>query len=475
MNKTMLLFLVILIEGYVVLACELLAIRQSIPFVGSGAETISIIISAVLLPLAIGYHHGGQSFHKKYQQAKAQGKRPKSIRNILLSNIINALLILSIGLSYAFLEFFFGILGGIGLNNRLMMTACYSIMFLVLPIYLLGQTLPLVSNYFSARNLSEITGKMLFFSTTGSFLGSVFSTIVLMSTIGVHNTVIVTLSLLFVLSLLLGRRGALKEKVHGVLIMIVLVGLNSPAMMRGFEIVNDNAYNIISVRHNDKEDVTSLYVNRAGSSRIAKDPEKNYPVHTYIQENFIDTLPTDSKRDILIIGAAGFTLGLPDMFHNYTYVDIDKDMKEVAERDFLKRKLSPNKVFAPASARAFVRHNKKQYDLIVLDVFTNVHSIPMECTTREFMLDVKKALKPNGIFIANNISSATFHDKFSMRFYNTFASVFPGYSRQIVTKYNPWADDNSVSNVEYIYFNKPVVEDRTLYTDDRNTFSFDRD
>jgi hypothetical protein len=38
MSKTRLFFLVILIEGYVVLACELLAIRQLIPFVGSGTE-----------------------------------------------------------------------------------------------------------------------------------------------------------------------------------------------------------------------------------------------------------------------------------------------------------------------------------------------------------------------------------------------------------------------------------------------------
>lgn len=75
MNKTQLLFLVILIEGYVVLATELLAIRTLIPFIGSGTETISIIISAVLLPLAFGYHVGGNAFKKTYAKAKVKNKK----------------------------------------------------------------------------------------------------------------------------------------------------------------------------------------------------------------------------------------------------------------------------------------------------------------------------------------------------------------------------------------------------------------
>jgi hypothetical protein len=52
---------VILTEGYILLSSELLAIRLSIPFVGSGTDTISIIIAAVLLPLAFGYYQGGKS------------------------------------------------------------------------------------------------------------------------------------------------------------------------------------------------------------------------------------------------------------------------------------------------------------------------------------------------------------------------------------------------------------------------------
>ena len=53
------LFAVILLEGFVVLAFELLAIRQLIPFVGSSTDVVAIVIGAVLMPLSFGYYSGG--------------------------------------------------------------------------------------------------------------------------------------------------------------------------------------------------------------------------------------------------------------------------------------------------------------------------------------------------------------------------------------------------------------------------------
>ncbi len=38
------------------------------------------------------------------------------------------------------------------------LTACYALLFLVTPVYLLGQTIPLVSNYFGKEKLAKITG-----------------------------------------------------------------------------------------------------------------------------------------------------------------------------------------------------------------------------------------------------------------------------------------------------------------------------
>ncbi len=253
MRKSHLLLLIILIEGYVVLASELLAIRELIPFVGSGTEIVSIIISAVLLPLALGYHVGGQ--------------QRKNMRNCLIRNILIALIIFSFGLSYFFLEFFFHGLIHIGITHRILQTACYSILFLACPVFLLGQTVPLVSNYFNKVRLSKITGKMLFFSTIGSFLGSVFSTLVLMNFVGVHITVIFTLLLLALLIVILSPTIFCMENLIAIMVMIWVCLLNNNTTFEKFNIVSNNAYNLVAINKlpdNGRE----LFINRAHSSAL---------------------------------------------------------------------------------------------------------------------------------------------------------------------------------------------------------------
>lgn len=482
MSKTALLFLIIFIEGYVVLACELLAIRQLIPFVGSGTEIIAIIISAVLLPLAVGYHQGGLAWRRQWRHARRRGRKPLSVRALLLKNVVSALCVLTLGLSYLFMEIFFSLMAVLDITHRLPQAAIYCTLFLVMPVFLLGQTVPLISHYFSHKRLSEITGKMLFFSTAGSFLGSVFSTIVLMMTIGVHATAIVTLSLLIVLIFLLARRLWAYETFLALCILALLLAVNGPSAMRDFHIVSDNAYNTVRITDIPEEEARILNINRSASSKISKDGKHDFPYLQYIRSNFIEPIsgPEGAPRDILVIGAGGFTIGLHDTKNRYTFVDIDPDLKRTVEEHFLPAPLTPNKQFVAMSARAFVRSHTDRYDLIVIDAYTNIHSIPMECTTREFLLDVKKLLKENGVVVANIIASAALRDTFSVRYHNTFTSVFPAYIRQVLEEYAPWPgvllkkQRPAVNNVLYIYFHQPLVEDRTVYTDDKNTYSIDR-
>lgn len=482
MNKTTLLFLVILVEGYVVLACELLAIRQLIPFVGSGTENISIVISAVLLPLAIGYHFGGSAFKRNYARFKQGKKKYVSVRKILLRNIISALIILSLGLTLPFMEIFFAVLNALGVHHRLPQTAIYSLLFLVWPVFMLGQTVPLISNYFSRKKLSEITGKMLFFSTTGSFFGSVFSTIILMAYVGVHNTVIVTMVLLGMLVVLLTRRMFEYETWLAIFILSLLYMANSNDTMRKLNVIADNTYNTIEIVEDKAKQTKALVINRSASSEIGKDGRSTFEYVQFIEDYFIDPLIKHNKdANILVIGAGGFSIGSYDTSSHYIFVDIDGTLKDVSEKYFLTEKLPATKTFVAASAREYVRRSDKKFDLIIIDTFTNVISIPMETTTREFLLDVKKLLKDDGVVVANIISSPSFRDTFSVRYSNTFASVFPVYSREMMQKFDPWQRTDKHGhefipqyNTLYIYYNTPLADDRTVYTDDKNTYSLDR-
>lgn len=473
MNKQHLLYLIIFLEGYVVLAAELLAIRGLIPFVGSGIEVVSIIIGAVLMPLAVGYWAGGRRASRALHRARAKGRLSVSVRYILQRNLMIALLVLSLGLSYALQWMFFAYLTSIGLTHRIAQTAVYAIIFLVLPTYLLAQTVPLVSNYFSRARIAEITGIMLFYSTAGSFFGSIVSTLVLMTVIGVNNTVTLTMFLLAVLVCLVSAKRYMK--INGITAFIVMLVwlFNSDTFMTELGVIADTPYSKISLVH-FSEDEKILSINHSFSSKFSADPQKRFPYLQFIEKHYINMLPKEKVHDILVLGAGGFVIGWDDKTNHYTFVDIDPQIKDVAEKHYLPEPVSANKSFEATSARAYVARTEKKYDLVVMDVYSNLMSMPAEVITDGFLRDVKKVLKPNAVLIANIISSPNFEDTFSLRYFNTFASVFPAFNRQIISEtFNPWRGTQYM-NVLYIYQNKDHVNtDRTVYTDDKNTYSLD--
>lgn len=461
------LFLVILLEGYVVLACELLAIRLLIPHVGSGVEVVAIIISGVLLPLAYGYYCGGRRYHDAVATSAS-----RSIRKWLLKNLISAMAILTFGLSFVFLELFFALLNDLGIKHFLLQTSIYTAVFLVYPVFLLAQTVPLISNYFKQAQLSRITGRMLFFSTIGSFLGSVVSTIIFMHWIGVHMTCAVTICLLTLSIILLSRRGLHYDHLLAGLFAMIAIAVNNPAFQHRIKVYSDSAYNTASVYDHAEENRKDLYLNNSRSSRYSSDPKQRFSYIRFIEESIINPMPADGH--ILVLGAGGFTLGIDDHQRDYVFVDIDAALKQVAEDHLLPSKLAANKHFIAESARQFLNQTDQLFDAIIVDVFSNQQSIPMETTTVEFWQSVQTHLRPSGVVAANIIMSPLYVDRFSVRIANTFSAVFPSHIRQLVEPVNFWSARADLPNVLFIYKHSAHSQDRTIYTDDLNSHSMDR-
>ena len=459
------LYLIILIEGYVILATELLAIRQIIPFVGNGIETVAIVVSAVLMPLAFGYFAGGNY----------KARQGKTLKKKLITNILAAAFILTFGLSHAMLEIFFLSLDIIGINNRIIQTSIYSLFFIAYPVFLLGQTVPLISNYFSRKKLSEIAGRMLFFSTIGSFLGSIISTLLLMTLIGVNNTVIVTIMLLALLVMILNNKILSKNSLT-ILFFVSLVAIfNNDDAMRELGIVENNGYSTIKViDEKDVNDSRILSINNSASSRYSTKPEGRFDYIKYVENTFINSkAKIKNKKNILIIGAGGFTIGIDDDYNEYTFIDIDKSLKKVSEKFFLKKTLGENKIFIAESARSFLRRNVEKYDLIFVDAYSNKWSIPSDLITKEFFLQVKNGLRENGIAVFNVVTSANFQDKFSVKIDNTFRIVFDRMNRHVIGDYDGFVKNGGKPNVIYSYFKQKP--DSEIYTDNKNSYFLDQD
>jgi len=463
------LFAVIIIEGYVVLSSELLAIRVTIPFIGSGTDIVSIIIAAVLLPLSFGYYFGGQ-----FKPHKNRHGEVVSVRDKLSSNILIASLLLVFGLSYVPLVTFMNTLIGSGVSNRLILATVYSGLFLVWPVFLLGQTIPLVSNYFRREKLAQITGKILFISTLGSFFGATFATLVLMATIGVHYTAALNFILLGGLFFLMGKRKPIYLK--AVMTGLVLLGLlfNSESMLKKLHVVNNNQYNVIRIFESPdgKTRVMSLNHNQDSSYNAETNLKHNYV--NFIETQYIYSRGLEDKPlNILVIGAGGFTIGLGDEINDYQFIDIDPDLKKVAERDFLKQELGPNKHFEPISAESFLIRDKKKYDLILLDAYQGDLTLPENLVTQEFFMLVKDRLEAGGVVICNFIMNPSFSSPFARNLDNTFRSVFPLTSRHTIGQYNGW-DKNAVNNIMYIYNDVPDAGDLKIYTNNKNTVYYDK-
>ena len=174
----------------------------------------------------------------------------------------------------------------------------------------------------------------------------------------------------------------------------------------------------------------------------------------------------------MVLGAGGFTAGLRDTFHEYTFVDIEPTLKNVAEKHFLKQNLTPNKKFIVQDASQFLKNTPEQYDIILLDVYSNSFQIPEGLITTEFMSRIKSRVAPNGVVLMNMIESPSFADAYTRVFDNTFRSVFThNTSRQIIDIFNPWNRDE-FANVIYIYFN--TENDGRIYTINKTPVIYDR-
>ncbi len=469
LKQTLLLFFIIVVEGYIVLSSELLAIRQTIPYVGSGTDTISIIIAAVLMPLAFGYQSGGA-----FKPHKIFGVFV-TVRKKLVLNINIAAIILLVGLSYKSMQWFFGWLPQIGIDDRILQTSIYCMLFLVIPVYLLGQTVPLITNFFSKQHLPKVTGKILFFSTVGSFFGAVFSTLFLMAIIGVHHTVSLNFVLMAILVIALSKKTVSVPVIYAVVIASCAMIFNSDGIMSGENIIKNNQYNTIQAGETSRG-TREMVINGNRSSSYDALGRKHAYVEFAERIAIFPIISSVPPRDILVIGAGAFTFGHEDKNNNYTYVDIDKDLQEVAEEYVLREPIGDNKKFVPKPARAFLHETDQKYDVIYLDTYLGGVSIPEHLITQEYFKSVKAHLKDGGLLVTNFITSSNFQSKLSRNLDNTFRSVFPHFSRHVISEqYNLWSDSASrISNIAYIYRHHDTYDAGHIYTDNKNTVFYDK-
>lgn len=454
---------IVFLLGYTSLSFELIILRQMINFIGSNTLITSVVITFILLFMSVGYYLGS-----------VINFAHRSVRRIMERFLKILMLWYVVSCSYYLMEACFSVMYVLNIRSSLSTTFVYSAAFLALPSVLLGFVTSVIGRFIHHGN-RNYTGRFMAVDTMGSVLGSIGTTLVLMPLIGVSYTVVVLVFLASVAAWILVRRSKRMENFFSFfLVMVIAVVLNSEQLINPLStVIKDDAVSRIEITEDDfvqnQPQSKIMHINGSFSSKISSDESLMFEYVKFINETFITPLPKDFPRDILILGAGGFTIGFNDEFHNYTYLDIDKDLKDISERLFLEKTLSENKKFIREDAFLFVLNETKKYDIIVVDVYSSVKSIPMNFVTADFFYKVKSILKEDGIMIANIITSPNFNTTFSRRIDNTLRYVFKeNLSRQILTNFT--SQTNNTANVEYVYYNHQ--EDEEIFTLNKNSAVF---
>jgi predicted membrane-bound spermidine synthase len=450
----LLLFCVILLEGFVTIAVEILTIRQLTPFVGNTVVAISLIIGVFLLFLALGYRRGGQYLG--------------DYRAVLIGNFTLAALWLGIGLSYYFTASFFYYSHHWFTSNLLLNLTAYLLLIVAPLVYILGQTVPITANMFREQaSVGQISGRVLFWSTLGSFSGAVITSLILLTWVGVAWSIVINFCLLALLILLLVDTW----RVHWWRLIVLSVGLlviyqlNVEVNRQVF--IHENHYANYQLATDVEIEPgrvgNALVINQSVSSFLGNDG-RPAPYIILIQKFLFDDLQLRDKR-ILVIGAGGFSLTQSSRYGNqWTYVDIDPAVETIT-REYFNPQLQED--FIAADARQYLRDNDTPFDVIINDAYSNNIMIPDYLLTHHYFQDLSAQLTDDGIAVFNFILHPLYADRYSRRVDNTVRSVFQ-HCAVVPLRYVA-----EYANVLYFCHKAPYNIKEQVYTDDLNPASLD--
>ncbi|MDP3540407.1 MAG: fused MFS/spermidine synthase [Azonexus sp.] len=439
-----LIYAIVFIEGFCSLGAEIIALRRLVPHIGSSIVVTAPTIGFFLLALALGYASG----------AKVSG----NYLNVVARNFLIAAALAGIGLAGVSVDWMFA---------HLQPAAMAYLVFIggvLCPLaWLLGQTVPILTNLMKAETTGEASGMALYWSTLGSFLGSLSLSLLVMQWLGVSAAVFACALGLVIGTLLLTRRD----------VKMALFSLSTAAVAAGFnlqhEVTADTAYAEYIIGDVDlpgQNNPRAFWVNKSTASLLDDSEPPNYTRYIkHLRQILLDDLGFKNK-DILVLGAGGFTLSHREPLNRYTYVDIDPAIRDIAEKHFLREPARGE--FIADDARRFVATSERRFDAVVVDVYSSHTSIPSHLVTREFWAGTRRVLKPDGVLLANLILDGKLETPYARNLLATIDSVFGRCAVDVLHK------AKALANVEITCFASSRPGETGIYIDEKNRADLDR-
>ncbi|NIK58314.1 fused MFS/spermidine synthase [Kribbella shirazensis] len=374
-----------------VMVLELVSLRLVAPYIGLTLETNTAVIGVALAAIATGAALGGR-FADRVPPHRTLGP---------LFLVGGALVML--------------VLPVVRWTGEAFRDSANDLVFLVLavtlfaPAALLAAVTPMVTKLRLAtlEQTGTVVGRLSAYATVGGIFGTVLTGFVFVATVPISTIVLVLGAVLVVVGavltiLLRGARAAVKP-----VALAIIGGTLTFVAPRPCEV--ETAYHCARVAADpNREGGRTLYLDQLRHSYVDLDDP------TYLEFEYIKSYaaaingsrPEGQPVDALHIGGGGMTMTRyltatrPGSKHQV--YEIDKAVVELDKRE-LGVRTGPDLNVTVKDGRLGVRDEATdRWEVVLMDAFSGV-SVPWHLTTRELVADVRRVLRPGGIYLINVI------------------------------------------------------------------------
>ncbi len=393
---------VVFVTGAAILIVEVVATRILAPYFGNTIFTFSSVIGVILAALSCGYYFGGTLADRKPSHGRFYLLIFLGGISVLAIKIIVIIWLPKLGHQ-------------LSLMSGPLIVSC--LLFFV-PAVLLGTLSPfaikLQHDLDPEQGIGRVAGKVFFWSTVGSIVGTLtagfyliphFGVKLIISSVGYFLTVMGGIGLLVHAR----RRAAV---ITSTTVLILLFALTDAILPEGTPSnvlyeqdgyyerirIQDGTYQGRSVRVL-MQDLSSNSAMFLDTGRMAFDYTKYYQLYQIF---------TPHIQKALAIGGGAYSVP-KDLLNDEPHIQIDvveiePSLYELAKQFF---GLQPDDRIRNyvEDGRQFLYRSQDQYDFIFSDVYYSFASVPMHCTTREFFQIALDKLTPEGLFVGNFVGS----------------------------------------------------------------------
>jgi spermidine synthase len=417
--------LAVFTAGMTSLAVELLASRLLGNVFGTSNLVWANIIGLILVYLTAGYFIGGRWADRS--------PNPRTFYSLLAWAAFGACLVPLVAqpvlrfAAQAVANFDAAVMGGSFLSV---------LVLFAVPVTLLGCVSPFAIRLAltDSRHAGQVSGRMYAISTLGSILGTFAPTLWLVPTIGTLRSFLLFGGLLMLVAFV-GlwfadhRRALLLLWMPVVIAVLAGFSLSGPIKpTAGLIEERESAYNFIQVV--ERDGTRYLLLNEGQGIHSVYNPNQleTFGTWDYFLAAPFFNAPPHVRGQVTSLGLVGLAAGTIARQYTAAFgpipidgMEIDPGIVDVGRRLFDMNE--PNLNVIVQDGRWALAHSKRQYSVIGVDAY-RLPYIPWNLTTREFFLDVRAHLTPDGVLVIN--VGRTFTDRRLIdAMAGTLESVFP--------------------------------------------------